>query len=155
MSFWDTAADIAHEADGAFSAGDWALNHGGQVGLDILGMVPGVGEVASGAQALYHGAHAAHDLAEGNRDEAAAQGIETMWNGVNTIPVVHEVMEPAHGVELAGDTMATMSNWITGRDDPMTGAALSQGAVGLQKKIDGASMYNQLLDDIEAPNADA
>ncbi len=56
--------------DGLFKAGDWMLNHGGQVALDAAGFIPGVNVLTEGAESLYHGAHAANDYADGNNKEA-------------------------------------------------------------------------------------
>jgi hypothetical protein len=55
------------EAKEFFDVGDTVLNHGGQVALDAVALVPGVGEVANAAQAEYHLLHASNDFARTDR----------------------------------------------------------------------------------------
>lgn len=67
----DCRDEFGHATAGAFfKGGDWVLHHGGQVALDIGGFVPGVNVLTEGAQAAYHGMHAAYDESEGRADEA-------------------------------------------------------------------------------------
>lgn len=96
--------------DSVFNVGDAILDYGGQTALDVVNLIPGYGEVASGVQAGYHGLHALNDLANGNTEGAAAQGMSTLWYGANAIPGVHEALEPFHVGELGYDAITNGAN---------------------------------------------
>jgi hypothetical protein len=81
----------------------------GQDRLDYWSTFPLLGEGCSAAQALYHGAHAVHDLSKGDYRGATEQAYETAYDGVNAIPAVHEANEPSHVTELGYDVAADKS----------------------------------------------
>jgi hypothetical protein len=122
------------EANGLFDVGDTVLNHGGQVALDVAGLIPGVGEVASAAQAEYHLLHASNDFARGDNEQAMAQTTEAAWNTLNAIPVAHQALEGVHIGELATDSMLTLGNYATGANSPMSAGIVSEGAAELAGK---------------------
>ncbi len=95
---------------GFFDTVDGILDFGGQTVLDAVNLVPAYGEAVSGAQAVYHGAHAVSDLMGGNYQGAMQQGGSALWNGINAIPGVHEALEPVHVAELMYDAGANGMN---------------------------------------------
>jgi hypothetical protein len=81
----------------------------GQVALDYAALIPGYGELSNAAQAGYHGAATVDAIAHGDTHEAIVHGTETLWNGLNSVPGIHEAMEPVHAAELGYDAAAASS----------------------------------------------
>jgi hypothetical protein len=55
---------------------------------NLLGAIPGVGNVMSAGNALYHGGSAIYDGVTGDRDGAVAHGAQALVSGLGAIPVV-------------------------------------------------------------------
>ncbi len=75
----------ANMAGLGFKVGDFALDHGGQVALDIAGCVPGVNLYTEGLQAAYHGIHGYYDEHMGHAESAQHQYDEAKWHGTSAI----------------------------------------------------------------------
>jgi hypothetical protein len=93
---------------------DRVLSRGGQVVLDVGTLMPG-GYLVNGGQAVYHGAHAVHDLSRRQVGEALAQAGECAWNAINSMPGIHHALHAAHVAETIWDVMATAYRWMGGR----------------------------------------
>jgi hypothetical protein len=113
---------------GFFATVDDMLDHGGQTALDALSFIPGVGQAAGAAQALYHGAHAVSDIADGNYRGAVTQGFEWASHGLGT--AFHHAAMPIHAAEFLWDGYAGSQN-IKGGHLPMAGAAIPEAATSL------------------------
>jgi hypothetical protein len=82
---------------GIFDTVDEVLDKGGQTALNTASIfLPHAASVPiNGAQAVYHGAHAARDVSEGNYREACSQGAEALAHVGMMHPVVGKPAELA------------------------------------------------------------
>ena len=107
---------------------------------------PGIGEVYSATEALYHAGAATYDGITGDRDGAVNHGTQAVWSGINAIPAVSEalgVVDVAASITSAG---AGMGLEAAGQDSSMLpggiGDGLGQLAVGATRGLFGEDDSN-------------
>jgi hypothetical protein len=136
MSWWDVLE----------TAGSSALGI-----ADALGHVaPGVGEVLSAEQSLYHAGSAIYDGVTGDRDGAISHGTQALYNGVTAIPGISEVAGLAD-LAVSVPTSGMRATMQAVGEDPeyMPGGisdVLSQAAVGATRALFGEDDSNWIAE---------
>ena len=97
------------------------MDHGGKVIADGLGMIPGVGEFAEGAQAELASVDAMDAFHDGDYGRAAGDELEAAEHAFKAIPGAHEVFEIPDYIEAASDTL----DMVTGGDVPLVPSAMA------------------------------
>lgn len=122
------------------------------IGLELAGheMPPGISNVVSGVQALYHGGSAVYDAAHGDRDGAINHGMHALFNGACAIPVVGNALSVANQVGAVAGTAGRIITAAAGGDSEECpgdiGDLLSSNAVGMTNAVFGADTDNFIAD---------
>jgi hypothetical protein len=143
--------------DKFYSTADHDLANGGQTGLDLLGMIPGVGAGIEFGEEAYHGMHSEHDRLEGDTKGAAEEEGASVWHGAmgaanalggddagldkETQTAVHQAEHAATVVETDYDAATNLRNSQTDDKKPGGGYENEKDTPGWAETIGSAAKW--------------